>query len=104
MTWIAEDLPAYAVFPGTLPADMSAEDYAMSATKTLAASGDLADVCDALAANLHKIANMHHIQMNGQSPMYRHAASMFESCMDTVRSPDPVLRINNRVYRIRKES
>jgi hypothetical protein len=101
-TYIAEDIPAYMLHPDERR-PMTDEDAAMSAPRTLGKGLTRTEAARVVADHLHGIANMRHVQMAGESPMYRAAATMFEASDATHSDTGLTLRIWGRVYRIRKE-
>jgi hypothetical protein len=102
-TWIAEDVPAYLIFKEERR-PMTDYDAAMSARHIIAKAADRTAAARAMADHLHSTANIRHVQLGGESDMYRAAAEMFEASGSTRSDTAPMLRIWGRVYRIRKES
>jgi hypothetical protein len=101
-TYTAENIPAYMLHPDERR-PMTDEHAAMSAPVILGKGLSRQEAVRALGDCLHGIANMRHVQMAGESQMYRSAAAMFEASADARDDTGLTLRIWGRIYRIREE-
>jgi hypothetical protein len=101
--YTAEDIPSYLLHPDERR-PMDDETAAMSAPVILGKGLSRVLAVRLIADRLHDSANMRHVQMAGESAMYRAAAAMFEASAHTHSDTGLTLRIWGRIYRIREEN
>ncbi len=101
-TYIAEHIPAH-LFDKSLPRPRTDEDAQMSAPVTVTRTTNRGEAYRALGDRLRMIANFRHVQLNGESDMFRAAGDMFTSAARTRYDNHMTLQIHGRVYRVREE-
>lgn len=95
MSWIAEDVPWYAISPKAVRMEMTDEDYAMSAPRKFGEFATVEEARQAVAGDLEASSEFGFIVRGGEREKYLAAAQAVLAGVDGV-------RVHGRYYQVRE--